>query len=277
MPDDPSTPSETPGGPASGTGSSEGPNENAAASDDAAPGAESDPGPDTGPDTGPDASPEPIDMLAPLFREQPLPPEGMEAPPMWLWMTIFGVLLFSTFYLGSYIGDFSPDPWLQSSKPVASTETAAEPEPVSGSQIYSSRCANCHQSNGEGVANAFPPLNQARWVTDDKGPIIRILLHGLIGEIEVRGNVYNGNMPAWGNQMSDEEIAAVITHVRQSWDNDASEVTAEEVKAVRDATAGRATPWTPDELREPPNMEVPAASTSDETAAALHFIRAGDA
>jgi mono/diheme cytochrome c family protein len=279
MPDDPNTPSEMPGGPASG--SSEGPNENAA-SDDAAPGAEADPSPDT----GPDASPEPIDMLAPLFREQPLPPEGMEAPPMWLWMTIFGVLLFSTFYLGSYIGDFSPDPWLQSSKPVASAEPAAEPEPVSGSQIYASRCANCHQNNGEGVANAFPPLNQARWVTDNKGQIIRILLHGLIGEIEVRGSVYNGNMPAWGNQLSDAEIAAVITHVRQSWDNDASEVTAEEVKAVRDATAGRATPWTPDELMEPPNMEVPnaetpnaeapAASTSNETAAVLHFIRAGD-
>jgi len=218
-------------------------------------------------------------MLAPLFREQPLPPEGMEAPPMWLWMVIFGVMLFSTFYLGSYTGDFSPDPWLQSSKPVATTGAAPEEVTVDGAQIYSSRCANCHQANGEGVGGAFPPLNQTEWVTDAEGPIIRILLHGLVGEIEVRGNVYNGNMPAWGRQLSDAEIAAVITHVRQSWDNDASEITAEEVAAVRDATAGRATPWTADELLQPENMEAsgatPAAAKDDVTAH-VPFMRGKD-
>ncbi len=226
-----------------------------------------------------DASPEPIDMLAPLFREQPLPPEGMEAPPMWLWMVIFGVMLFSTFYLGSYTGDFSPDPWLQSSKPVATTGAAPEEVTVDGAQIYSSRCANCHQANGEGVGGAFPPLNQTEWVTDAEGPIIRILLHGLVGEIEVRGNVYNGNMPAWGRQLSDAEIAAVITHVRQSWDNDASEITAEEVAAVRDATAGRATPWTADELLQPENMEVSGATpaaTEDDVTAHVPFMRGKD-
>jgi mono/diheme cytochrome c family protein len=226
-------------------------------------------------------------MLAPLFREKPLPPEGMEAPPMWLWMTIFGVILFSTFYLGSYIGDFSPDPWLQSSDPVATTSAEPKEVKVDGAQIYSSRCANCHQSNGEGVSGAFPPLNQASWVTDNKGQIIRILLHGMIGEVEVRGNTYNGNMPAWGRQLSDKQIAAVITHVRQSWDNDASEVTAEEVKAVRDATSGRVQAWTADELMEPANMEVGAGenaagdNAADENAAeenagataALSFIR----
>jgi mono/diheme cytochrome c family protein len=201
-------------------------------------------------------------MLAPLFREKPLPPEGMEAPPMWLWMTIFGVILFSTFYLGSYIGDFSPDPWLQSSDPVATTSAEPKEVKVDGAQIYSSRCANCHQSNGEGVSGAFPPLNQASWVTDNKGQIIRILLHGMIGEVEVRGNTYNGNMPAWGRQLSDKQIAAVITHVRQSWDNDASEVTAEEVKAVRDATSGRVQAWTADELMEPANMEVGAGENA---------------
>jgi mono/diheme cytochrome c family protein len=220
-----------------------------------------------------ESSPEPIDMLAPLFREQPLPPEGMEAPPMWLWMVIFGVILFSTFYLGSYIGDFSPDPWLQSSKPVATTGAAPEEVEVDGAQIYTSRCANCHQANGEGVSGAFPPLNQAQWVTDNKGQIIRILLHGMIGEVEVRGNVYNGNMPAWG-QLSDAEIAAVITHVRQSWENDASEVTADEVKTVRDATGGRVQPWTAEELMQPENMEVGA--TASDTTTALRLMRGTD-
>ncbi|PEN13200.1 cytochrome C [Longibacter salinarum] len=229
------------------------------------------------------SSPEPIDMLAPLFREQSLPPEGMEAPPMWLWMVIFGVVLFSTFYLGHYTGDFSPDPWLQSSDPVVATTTEPEEVEVDGAQIYSSRCATCHQSDGEGISGAFPPLNQAEWVTGDKGQIIRILLQGMIGEVEVRGNVYNGNMPAWGNQLSDQEIAAVITHVRQSWDNSASEVTGEEVQSVRSATEGRVQAWTAEELQQPENMGVgdvedDAGTSNDTTAtedatAALRFMR----
>lgn len=212
--------------------------------------------PEPTPDDGPDASPEPIDLLQPLFREEPLRPEGAEAPPMWLWMLIFGTILFGTFYLGSYLGDFSPDPWLQSSKPVAQAGQAPVEEVVSGSSIYGSRCANCHQNNGEGVTNAFPPLNRVRWV-EDKGQIIRILLQGLQGPIEVRGSTYNGNMPAWGSVLSDKEIAAVITHVRQSWENDFTEVTADEVAAVREATQARTQPWTAEELVEDANRTVP--------------------
>jgi len=205
-------------------------------------------------------TPEPIDMLQPLFREKPLRPEGGEAPTTWLWMVVFGVLLFSVFYLGTYMGDFSPDPWLQSSQPVAQATTPdpAE-ETVNGANIYSSRCANCHQADGEGVANAFPPLTRARWV-EDKGQIIRILLHGMQGPVEVRGSTYNGNMPAWGNILSDREIAAVITHVRQSWGNDHSEVTAEEITAVRSATEGQAQPWTAQELNQDENRTVPGPS-----------------
>ena len=213
-------------------------------------------------------SPEPIDMLAPLFRERPLPPEGAEAPPMWLWMVIFGTLLFGAFYLGNYVGDFSPDPWLQSTEPVAQSTTPAVEESVSGSQIYSSRCANCHQANGMGVPNAFPPLVGTGWV-EDKGQIIRILLNGMQGPMEVQGTTYNGNMPAWGSILSDKEIAAVITHVRQSWENEFSEVTAEEVAAVRDATAGRVQPWTAEELNQDANQTVPTSTAAARSAQTL--------
>jgi len=212
-----------------------------------------------------DETPEPVDLLQPLFRESPLRPEGGEAPPMWLWMVIFGVMLFSVFYLGNYIGDFSPDPWLQSPDPVAQATTAApDEETVSGASVYSARCANCHQGNGEGVPNAFPPLNGTRWV-EDKGQIIRILLHGMQGPVDVRGSTYNGNMPAWGSVLSDKEIAAVITHVRQNWENDFPDVTAEEVAAVRGATDGRAEPWSATELDEDANQVVP--SSGDEPTA----------
>jgi len=225
------------------------------------------PEPERTPREDPDASPEPIDMLRPLFREEPLPPEGAEAPQMWLWMLIFGVLLFSTFYLGAYVGDFSPNPWLQSPEPVAQATGPPTPEPVSGSQIYNSRCAACHQSNGQGVSGAFPTLVGTSWV-ENKGQIIRILLHGMQGEVEVMGEIYNGNMPAWGNVLDDREIAAVITHVRQSWENDYGEVTTEEVAAVRSATEGRTEQWSAEELQQDANQTVPAPAGNGTTAAA---------
>jgi mono/diheme cytochrome c family protein len=209
----------------------------------------------------PGRSPEPVDMLRPLFREEPLPPEGGEPPQMWLWILIFGVLLFSTFYLGVFIGDFSPDPWLQSPEPVAQRAGPPEPEPVSGSQVYSARCASCHQSNGQGVSGAFPTLVNTSWV-ENKGQIIRILLHGMQGEVVVKGETYNGNMPAWGTILSDREIAAVITHVRQAWANDYGDVTAEEVAAVRSATEGRADPWSPEELQQSGNQAVPSGDNA---------------
>jgi len=222
------------------------------------------PEPDPEQRSDPDRSPEPIDMLRPLFREEPLPPEGGEPPKMWLWILIFGVLLFSTFYLGAYMGDFSPDPWLQSPDPVAQRTGPPEPEPVSGEQVYSARCASCHQSNGQGVSGAFPTLVGTRWV-ENKGQVIRILLHGLQGEIEVQGETYNGNMPAWGSTLSDEEIAAVITHIRESWDNDYGEVTPDEVASVRAETEGRSDTWSPEELKAPENQTVPGGN--DDTAA----------
>jgi hypothetical protein len=71
-------------------------------------------------------------------------------------------------------------------------------------------------------------------------------------------------MPAWGNQLSDEEIAAVITHVRQSWSNDASEVVADEVQRVREATEGRTDPWTAEELNA--NRGIPGGEVAADTA-----------
>lgn len=201
-------------------------------------------------------------MLRPLFREEPLPPEGGEPPQLWLWMLIFGVLLFCAFYLGLYVGDFSSNPWLQTPDPVAESGAPPAEPTVSGEQIYGNRCATCHQSDGQGVENQFPPLVGTQWV-ENKGQVIRILLHGMQGEVTVKGETYNGNMPAW-NSLSDEEIAAVITHVRESWDNDYGEVTSEEVAAVRSATEERSDAWSAEELQQDENQTVP--SDDDATA-----------
>lgn len=204
---------------------------------------------------------EPVDQLQPYFREQPLQEEGAEAPPLWIWMLIFGVLFFGVYYLGRFIGDFSTYPWLQQPGSIGLVATAAEPV-VDGAQVYSSRCANCHQADGQGVTGVFPPLVDSEWVTGEKGVIIRILLHGMQGPVEVNGEVYNGYMPAWA-QLSDAEIAAVITHERQSWTNSASAVLEIEVEAVRALTAGRTEAWTAEELVQPANQTVPSTGAAE--------------
>ncbi|WP_228702827.1 c-type cytochrome [Salisaeta longa] len=157
--------------------------------------------------------------------------------------------------MGQYIGDFSPYPWLQQPElTVAEPASAAAAVQVDGAQIYSSRCASCHQANGEGIAGVFPPISGSRWVTGEKARVIRILLHGMKGEVEVKGETYNGNMPAW-KQLSDKEIAAVITHERTSWGNDASPISAEEVAAIRAFAEGRTQQWTADELNSAPPLQ----------------------
>jgi mono/diheme cytochrome c family protein len=116
-----------------------------------------------------------------------------------------------------------------------------------GAQIFSSTCAACHQAKGEGT-DVYPPLAGSEWVQGDESRVVRIILHGLIGDVEVQGQVYNGAMPAWGPSLSDAEIAAVATYIRASFGNQALPITAATVAQARAAHAGRTTPWTIPEL-----------------------------
>ncbi len=122
-----------------------------------------------------------------------------------------------------------------------------------GAAIYT-RCVACHQANGAGLAGAFPPLANSEWVTGDPGIPIRVVLQGMIGEVTVAGQTYNSVMLPYGGtgEMSDAEVAAVLTYVRSSFGNSASAVSAEDVAAVRAATAGRTTQWTAAELQSRP-------------------------
>ena len=106
--------------------------------------------------------------------------------------------------------------------------------------------------DGEGLPGAFPPLAGSEWVTAANPAVpIRTVLHGMQGPVTVKGTEYNGLMPAYGTgiEMSDEEVAAVLTYVRQSWGNDASAITAEQVAAERAAPRSASGPVTAEELR----------------------------
>jgi cytochrome c oxidase cbb3-type subunit 2 len=114
-------------------------------------------------------------------------------------------------------------------------------------------CVTCHQPTGLGIPLAFPPLAASDWVKGDKERLIKISLYGLMGEIEVNGVKYNGVMTAPGippGSLTDQQVADVLTFVRNSWGNSAPAVSPSEVSEVRESIKDR-TPmkmWTAEEL-----------------------------
>ncbi len=135
----------------------------------------------------------------------------------------------------------------------------AQTSSTDGETLYLTRCNSCHQADGEGITGVFPPLNEVDWVTGDKGRLIRIILDGVMGEMQVGNTVYSGAMPPWKTFLNDQETAALLSYIRTAWDNNASAVTENEVKLVRKATAGRTQAWTAEELAAKENQGVPGA------------------
>lgn len=104
----------------------------------------------------------------------------------------------------------------------------------SGEQIFVQYCVVCHQANGMGVEGLYPPVSQTPWTLGDKGRLIRLVLNGMNGPVEVMGVEYNNAMTP-GAFLTDQQIADVLTYTRSNFGNNASPVTAEEVAAVRAA------------------------------------------
>jgi mono/diheme cytochrome c family protein len=103
-----------------------------------------------------------------------------------------------------------------------------------GKEVYDAVCLACHMADGSGVPGMHPPLIKTEWVNGDKDRLIDLVLNGMEGEIEVDGEIYNSIMPP-NSHLTDQQIADVITYIRQSFGNNSGEVTAEEVAKVRNA------------------------------------------
>ena len=119
---------------------------------------------------------------------------------------------------------------------------------LNGASLFVANCSSCHGADGSGIRGAFPPLNGSSIVQGDKGSLIKILLHGLQGQVTVKGEQYNGTMPSFGNILSDEQISATLTYIRSMPENTAGAVSSEEVSKVRSETSARQQAWTPNEL-----------------------------
>jgi mono/diheme cytochrome c family protein len=101
-----------------------------------------------------------------------------------------------------------------------------------GQLIYKNICATCHQADGSGVPRMNPPLIKTKYVLGDKTKLIKVLLLGLNEDVEIDGEYYSNPMPSQA-ALKDEEIADVLTFVRNSFGNKAAAVTPAQVKAVR--------------------------------------------
>jgi mono/diheme cytochrome c family protein len=129
------------------------------------------------------------------------------------------------------------------------TLCAAPLQAQDGGQLYTLYCSACHGADGKGATGGtFPPLAGSDWVLGDAARAVKIVLHGLHGEVEVDGRKFNLEMPPQGGVLPDDQIAAILTYARSTWGNQADAVTADFVKAMRDATADRKGPWTGPEI-----------------------------
>ena len=101
-----------------------------------------------------------------------------------------------------------------------------------GKAVYQKECLSCHQADGGGVPHLNPPLYESTDVVGDKKKIIAIVLKGMTDRVPIDGEYYSNNM-APHPELSNQQIADVLTFIRSNWGNTASAVTPEEVKTVR--------------------------------------------
>jgi len=187
------------------------------------------------------------------------PTAGSARAPVWLFVLVAMLAFWGMGFLDNYGGGFSGSVY----QPYKSRKELQDDQPRSvgdvvflrGKKVYyeTAKCVLCHQPNGMGSAGPeSPPLAGSEWVlAKEPGRVIRIVLHGLQGPVTVSGRQFNSTgMPPWKDTLTDEEIADVLTYIRQEWGNNASSVTPAQVKAIRGKTASQSGQLFVDELQK---------------------------
>ncbi len=229
------------------------------------------------------------DLHAAVMRERPEPVEGME--PLNLWLVVFiAVLLFwAGSYLTHFSGGFRADEFAESQinpAPPPSAAGGGADDPVAklareGAGVFAANCAPCHQADGNGTPNLFPPLAGSEWVVaEGVNRIARFVLNGVGGPIKVKGMDFNNQMNGFKDQLDDKQIAAVLTYIRNTWGNKASAVKPEEIASIRKELAAVTTPMNPADVEKLPVMvgggaaATTAALTPDQLKEALKKLPA---
>jgi mono/diheme cytochrome c family protein len=189
-------------------------------------------------------------------REKPDVQPGREPAPLWVFVASMAAMILGGGYAGAYVGGFEFDNnsayggKIEDPRPIKVDEGAAlDPFQLAmkkGGTVYNN-CQGCHQVSGAGQPGLIPPLAGSEWVTGGTERVIRVTLHGLSGQVTVRGATFNNVMPPQGH-LSDKELAQVLTYVRNAWGNQGTMITPEMVKKVREDASAQVGPWTQAQL-----------------------------
>jgi mono/diheme cytochrome c family protein len=185
-------------------------------------------------------------------------PQVLRTPvPVAFILLLFLMLYWGMVYFDQHSGWFSEQVYV----PYRSLAEVQKCQPVVGDQayeqgrvVYERICALCHTPEGTGRAGQAPSFIGSEWVLGSPNRLIRIPQNGLSGPIPLHGEVWNQvpSMAAMGNALSDDDLAAVLTYIRQSWGNKASTVTPQQVHSVREQVGKRSQLWTAEELQKLP-------------------------
>jgi nitrite reductase (NO-forming) len=137
-----------------------------------------------------------------------------------------------------YLGDKAAPPRgfvQQATAEAAKGVLSKEAQIAAGKVLFQGTCSACHQADGKGLPNVFPPLAGSDFLNADKKRAIGIPLNGSAGAVTVNGQTFNSVMPPM-SQLNDDEIANILTYVYSEWGNSGQRVSTDEVKATRAAT-----------------------------------------
>ena len=169
---------------------------------------------------------------------------------MWLIFLLFVLLYWGMVYFDQRSGWFDEHvytPYVSLAE-IQLYQPAAGGSKERGRAVYDNLCALVPQRGWNRQTEPGSAVCEVRLGIGQPNRMIRIPLSGLSGPIQVNGQEWNLSMPAMGVALSDEDLAAVLTYIRQSWGNNAPEITPEQVKAVRAEVGNRTQPWTAAEL-----------------------------
>jgi mono/diheme cytochrome c family protein len=185
-----------------------------------------------------------------LHETKPDKEQGFSKTPLILLGVMCTLVFFGSIYVAHFSIRFDPlvvNPYANRAKP-AKEGVVQLTRAQLGKRVYVANCTICHQANGLGQPNIYPPLAGSEWVSGTEERLVRIILHGVSGPIQVAGKEYNNAMAALGSVLKDDQVANVISYIRSEWGNTGPEVDPATVARIRAETADRKAPWTAEEL-----------------------------
>ena len=136
-------------------------------------------------------------------------------------------------YLGDKLANLAP---VTAAAQASASGTLTKDQQIkAGELLFKGTCSACHQADGKGIANVFPPLAGSDFLVANRERAIGIVLNGLTGPVTVNGATYNSVMPPM-SQLNDDEAANILTFALNSWGNNGGIVTTAQVAAVRAKT-----------------------------------------